>query len=70
VSTRHPSNNIEKESRRGATLALGLPKREPVDEKIMPAFDRLERGRAPIRNSTFADRLDSGNNGIGDGRRD
>jgi hypothetical protein len=36
----------------------------------MPAFNRLERGRVQNADSTFADRLNPGNNGIRGSERD
>jgi hypothetical protein len=64
---RQPRIESAIESRRGVSLAPDLPKREPVDEKIMPVFNRLERGRTSNSDSTFADHFDPGKNGVGDG---
>jgi hypothetical protein len=61
---RQPRIQSAIESRRGVSLVLDLPKREPVDERIMPAFNRLERGRIRNSDSTFADQPNPGNNGI------
>jgi hypothetical protein len=48
-------------------LTPDLPKREPVDERIMPAFNRSGAIGRKFEKSTFADRLEPGKNGIGDG---
>jgi hypothetical protein len=65
-----PRSESASESRRRATPVLDLPERAPVDETIMPAFNRSSVVGLRVRDSTFADRFDPGNNGIDDGGRD